>query len=132
MLTITGPGPLWASSEPKRHNTRWKPSAKPYAAFAHAVATRYKEEVDRYLIWNEPNQQGWLQPQWECNNKRRNCTAVSPHLYRALVRAAEPQVHAADPGSEVVMGGSRRSAASRSAPTRRSRRKRRSRQPPSR
>jgi hypothetical protein len=104
MLTITGPGPLWASTEPKRHNPRWKPSPKAYAAFARAVATRYKDQVDRYLLWNEPNQQGWLQPQWECNSKRRNCTPVAPHLYRALVRAAEPQVHQADPGSEVVMG----------------------------
>jgi hypothetical protein len=104
MLTITGPGPLWASSEPKRHNSRWKPSPKAYGAFARAVATRYKDQVDRYLIWNEPNQQGWLQPQWQCNSKRRNCKAVAPHVYRSLVRAAEPQVHAADPGSEVVMG----------------------------
>ena len=28
----------------------------------------------------------------------------SPHVYRSLVRAAEPAVHAADPGSEVVIG----------------------------
>jgi len=104
MLTITGPGPLWASSEPKRHNPRWKPAAKPYAAFAHAVAARYSDQVDRYLLWNEPNQPGWLQPQWECDQRRRNCRAVAPHIYRDLVRAAEPQVHAADPGSEVVMG----------------------------
>jgi hypothetical protein len=104
MLTITGPGPLWASSEPRRHNSRWKPSPKAYGAFARAVATRYKDQVDRYLLWNEPNQQGWLQPQWQCNSKRRNCRAVAPHVYRSLVRAAEPQVHAADPGSEVVMG----------------------------
>jgi hypothetical protein len=104
MLTITGPGPLWASSDPKRHNPRWKPSPTAYGAFARAVATRYKAQVDRYLLWNEPNQQGWLQPQWECNSKRRNCKAVAPHVYRSLVRAAEPQVHAADPGSEVVMG----------------------------
>ncbi len=63
-----------------------------------------RTQVDRYLLWNEPNQQGWLQPQWQCNSKRRNCTPVAPHVYRSLVRAAEPQVHAADPGSEVVMG----------------------------
>jgi hypothetical protein len=104
MLTITGPGPLWASTEPTRRNPRWKPSTKAYAAFARAVAKRYAAQVDRYLLWNEPNQQGWLQPQWECNSRRRNCKAVSPHLYRSLVRAAEPQVHAADPGSEVVIG----------------------------
>jgi hypothetical protein len=29
---------------------------------------------------------------------------VAPHEYRALVRAATPQIHAADPGSEVVAG----------------------------
>ena len=46
------------------------------------------DQVDRYLIWNEPNQQGWLQPQWECDSRRRNCKPVSPHVYRSLVRAA--------------------------------------------
>jgi hypothetical protein len=104
MLTITGPGPLWASTKPGKHNPRWIPSAKAYGEFSRAVATRYRERVDRYLIWNEPNQQGWLQPQWECDQRRRNCKAVSPHVYRSLVRAATPVIHAADPGSEVVIG----------------------------
>jgi len=104
MLTITGPGPLWASTDPGKHNPRWLPSAAAYADFSRAVATRYASQVDRYLIWNEPNQQGWLQPQWQCDNRRRNCTAVAPHVYRSLVRAATPAIHAADPGSEVVMG----------------------------
>src|SRR5690349_3157694 len=27
MLTITGPGPLWASTSPSKHNPRWIPSA---------------------------------------------------------------------------------------------------------
>jgi hypothetical protein len=104
MVTITGPGPLWASTSPAKHNPRWMPSAAAYADFARAVATRYRDQVDRYLIWNEPNQQGWLQPQWECDKRRRNCRPVSPHVYRSLVRAATPVIHAADPGSEVVMG----------------------------
>jgi len=104
MLTITGPGPLWASTEPRKRNPRWIPSASAYADFARAVATRYRSQVDRYLLWNEPNQQGWLQPQWQCDKRRRNCTAVAPHVYRSLVRAAAPVIHAVDPGSEVVMG----------------------------
>jgi hypothetical protein len=104
MVTITGPGPLWASSSPKKKNPRWMPKASAYAEFARAVATRYGAQVDRYLIWNEPNQQGWLQPQWECSGGRRTCKPVAPHVYRSLVRAAVPQVHAADPGSEVVIG----------------------------
>jgi hypothetical protein len=104
MLTITGPGPLWTSSEPRKRNRLWKPKPAAYAEFSRAVATRYRETVDRYLLWNEPNQKGWLQPQWDCDSRRRNCTPVSPHIYRDLVRAAEPVIHAADPGSEIVVG----------------------------
>lgn len=102
MLTITGPGPLWSSSEPAKHNPRWKPAPKEYANFAKAVATRYKAQVDRYLLWNEPNQKGWLQPQWEKVSGKFQ--PVSPHIYRSLVRAAQPVVKAADPGAEVVIG----------------------------
>jgi hypothetical protein len=102
MLTVTGPGPLWTSRAPKRGNPRWEPSPLEFGRFARAVATRYRDDVDRYLIWNEPNQTAWLQPQRAC--RRRVCTLVSPHLYRALVRAATPQIHAADPGSEVLLG----------------------------
>jgi hypothetical protein len=62
--------------------------------------------VDRYLIYNEPNQKGWLQPQWSCHTRHhhRTCSPVSPNTYRDLVRAAVPQVHRADPRSEAVIG----------------------------
>jgi hypothetical protein len=102
MLTITGPGPLWSSGDPRKREPRYKPNPSEYGAFARAVATRYKAQVDRYLLWNEPNQKGWLQPQWQ--KQGRTWVPVSPHTYRALVRAAEPAVHAADPGAEVVIG----------------------------
>ncbi|MBE2315126.1 cellulase family glycosylhydrolase [Solirubrobacter sp. CPCC 204708] len=102
MLTITGPGPLWSSSQPAKRNPRWKPDPKAFADFSKAVATRYKSQVDRYLLWNEPNQKGWLQPQWERVSGKFQ--AVSPHVYRGLVRAAQPVVKAADPGAEVVIG----------------------------
>jgi hypothetical protein len=101
-LTVTGPGPLWTSSEPRKRNPRWLPSPAAFGAFAHAVAARYGAVVDRYLVWNEPNQGGWLQPQSSC--VRKVCTPVAPHEYRALVRAAAPAIHAADPGSEVIAG----------------------------
>jgi hypothetical protein len=70
------------------------------------VAKRYGKSVDRYLIYNEPNHKGWLQPQFHCVKRHghRSCTAVSPHTYRALVRAAVPAVHKADRGSEAVIG----------------------------
>jgi hypothetical protein len=103
MLTITGPGPLWSTSSPRKRNPRLAPKSAEYAAFSRATAARYGGQVDRYLLWNEPNQPGWLQPQWECK-RRRDCSPVAPHIYRNLVRAATPAIHAADPGSEVVIG----------------------------
>jgi hypothetical protein len=103
MLSITGPGPLWTSLAPKRRNPRYKPSPALFAKFARAVATRYGDRVDRYLIWNEPNQAGWLEPQQTCA-ARRVCVPASPHIYRGLVRAARPAIERADPGAQVLLG----------------------------
>jgi hypothetical protein len=103
MLSVTGPGPLWTSLAPWRRNPRYKPSPRLYAQFARAVATRYRDRVDRYLIWNEPNIAGWLEPQQTCV-ARRVCFPASPHIYRGLVRAARPAIERADPGAQVLLG----------------------------
>lgn len=103
MLTVTGPGPLWTSRQPRLHNPRYKPDPRLFARFARAVATRYGDRVDRYLIWNEPNIAGWLEPQTTCP-RRRVCFPVSPHIYRGLVRAARPAIEQADPGAQVLLG----------------------------
>ncbi len=102
MLTVSGPGPVWTSRSPARRNPRYRPDPAEYADFVTAVATRYGADVDRYILWNEPNLPSWLQPQARC--VRRRCTPVAPHLYRGLVRAAYPAVKAADPGAEVLIG----------------------------
>lgn len=102
LLTITGPGPLWSSRRAERGEPRYDPDPGAYAAFARAVAERYGDRVDRYILWNEPNIGTWLRPQAACFGKV--CTSVAPHLYRALVRAAYPAVHAADPGAQVLIG----------------------------
>jgi Cellulase (glycosyl hydrolase family 5) len=103
VVSITGPGPLWASSEPARGNPRWKPSPREYAAFATAVATRYGAKVETYIVWNEPNQPLWLAPQFTCRGYGR-CTPASPAIYRALARAAYPAIKRADPGATVLVG----------------------------
>lgn len=102
MLNVTGSGPLWSSREPRRRNPRWRPDPRRFAAFARAVARRYGDRVDRYLLWNEPNQAGWLQPQAQC--RRGRCAPVAPHVYRELVLAAYPAIKRADPGAQVLMG----------------------------
>jgi hypothetical protein len=101
-LTITGPGPLWTSSSPSRRRPAYRPRPSAYASFAGAVASRYGADVDRYLLWNEPNISTWLYPQSRCSRGR--CTPVSPHIYRGLVRAAYPAVRDADPGAQIVIG----------------------------
>jgi hypothetical protein len=101
-LTITGPGPLWSSAAPRRGEPTYRPRPSAYAAFARAVAGRYGDRVDRYILWNEPNIPTWLRPQAKCSRGR--CTPVAPHLYRGLVRAAYPAVRAADPGAQVLIG----------------------------
>jgi hypothetical protein len=103
MLTVTGPGPLWTSRNPRLRNPLYKPNPRLFGQFARAVARRYGDRVDRYLIWNEPNVAGWLEPQQRCV-ARHVCFPVSPHLYRGLVRAARPAIERADPGAQVLLG----------------------------
>jgi len=104
ILAVTGSGPLWASRVPSLGNPRYLPDAGRFGQFAEAVARRYGRVADKYLIWNEPNQPLWLQPQQECPVAGRRCTPVAPHTYRALVRAAYPAIHRADPGAQVIAG----------------------------
>ena len=96
MLNITGPGPLWVSRRSERGEPRYDPDPRLYGEFARAVAERYGDRVDRYILWNEPNLGGWLMPQAELQSASA-ARRSSPHLYRSLVRNAYPEVHAADP-----------------------------------
>lgn len=103
MLVITGSGPLWATRFPLLGNPRSLPDPAAFGAFAGAVARRYGREVRRYVIWNEPNEPLWLQPQQECASLG-HCRPVAPHVYRDLVRAAYPAIHAADADAQVLAG----------------------------
>jgi Cellulase (glycosyl hydrolase family 5) len=116
MLEITGPFPLWASENPGRRNHLWRPRVKYYGDFAQAVSKRYADSVDRYGIWNEPNQGAWLQPQSTCS--RRGCRVVAPRIYRQLAQAAYPAIKSGDPTSEVLVGELAPSGAADPGPTR--------------
>ena len=103
MLTVTGPGPVWSSRGKPKRRAAYKPDPRAFAEFARAVATRYRDAVDRYLIWNEPNLT--IAPRKQCSSGRtRVCVQVAPHLYRGLVEAAGPAIELADPGAEIVIG----------------------------
>jgi hypothetical protein len=102
ILSVTGSGPLWSSTVPSLGNPRWRPNARRFAAFATAVARRYGDLATDYIIWNEPDQAGWLQPQFTCRGSV--CAPASPHIYRQLFNAAAPAIRKADPGAQVLAG----------------------------
>jgi hypothetical protein len=103
ILMIDGPPPLWASAAPAGGNPRYRPRATDFGPFATAVARRYGDRVDQYILWNEPNLPLWLQPQANCGASHQ-CTPVSGDLYRAMVREAYQPMHDADPGAKVLIG----------------------------
>lgn len=76
MLTLSGEIPFWASREADRcphyiggyanlaQSCMWKPDRNLFERFSQAVATRYKGQVEYYSLWNEPNLEHYLYPQF--------------------------------------------------------------------
>ncbi len=106
--------PRWAEG-PRRPGYRkapagsWKPDARAFGDFAHAVAERYSgsyraggetlPRVEYFEAWNEPNLSTYITPQFK---GRRN---VSAGIYVKLLNRFYDAVAAESPGSRVVTGG---------------------------
>ena len=80
LVTISGPGPRWATRSRKDRVTR--PSPTRFGRFVTAVGRRYGDQVDYWSVWNEPNHPQFLAPQY------RHGRPYSPRLYRQLYRKA--------------------------------------------
>lgn len=80
-----------------RSASRWlgnrNPSPGRFASFVKEVASRYRGQVDRYAMWNEPNLKFFLDPQ-------RRAQSIYRNLYRAGYNAAR----SADPAAKVLFG----------------------------
>ena len=70
---------------------------------AGAGATAPLPKVDLFTLWNEPNHQGFLRPQW--TRRGRGFVPRSPHLYRDLVQRAYPAIKGVRPDASVLIGG---------------------------
>jgi hypothetical protein len=57
-------------------------------------------KVDRFIIWNEPNHQGLLLPQWKPDGR----TPASPAVYRAMLRASYAAIKQARSSASVLIG----------------------------
>jgi hypothetical protein len=101
-FNVTGPGPLWASTKPPKKLARlaatYKPKVGAFKQYVTAVGKRYNgtyrdengsrgtlPRVSMWSLWNEPNQGGWLTPQWETRGGQK--VATSPILFRELYQA---------------------------------------------
>jgi hypothetical protein len=96
-LNFTSPVPRWASTESPRADLQetFNPNPEEFGKFVRAVGTRYSgsynglPRVDYWSIWNEPNQAGWLTPQWSPDPRNaRSQIDAAPSIYRNLVANA--------------------------------------------
>jgi hypothetical protein len=67
--------------------------------------------VDEFILWNEPNHQGLLLPQWESDGT----TPASPRVYRAMVRAAYAAVKGVRRSAKVLIGNTSSTGGGRGA-----------------
>jgi hypothetical protein len=77
-----------------------KAAARAAQAGAAAGPSEPLPKVDRFIIWNEPNHQSLLLPQWNTDGK----TPASPAVYRAMVRAGYEAVKEVRKSATVLIG----------------------------
>jgi hypothetical protein len=115
-MDVTGPGPKWVHGTPpksqRKYADTWEPNAKEFGKFVEAVGKRYtgtyhdensgRELLPRVSFWalyNEPNQPGWLTPQY------KGSTPWSPVLYRNLWAYGRQGLNNSNHGNDVVLIG---------------------------
>jgi hypothetical protein len=113
-FNVTPPGPLWAmrhDSPTARAADHWAPSVLEFYEFVYAAGLRYGgsyggiPHVGIWSIWNEPNQPGWLAPQWRSVGGKQ--VPNSPRLYRAYATVAYAALYFSrhvTPGDTILIG----------------------------
>lgn len=113
-LNFTSPVPRWAAAEAPRADIQGTFGVNPeeFGQFVRAVGKRYSgvyaglPRVDYWSIWNEPNQAGWLTPQWgpDPRNTKRWVDSA-PALYRKLVQHAWQGLADTGHGTDTILVG---------------------------
>lgn len=117
-FNVTAPAPNWATGTPDRPelDETFDPNAKEFGAFVHALGVRYSgaytaggallPRVRYWSIWNEPNQGGWLTPQWSRDPRGKNAwVESSPILYRNLLDNAWTALLQTGHGADTILIG---------------------------
>ena len=115
-FNVTGPGPAYAHTKPPKKYRKdakwWRPKPREFYKFVQAVGKRfsgtYRDENDGrgpiprvsfWSIWNEPNQGGWLRPQW------LNGKPASPAIYRELYSFGRRALVSTGHGRDTILVG---------------------------
>jgi hypothetical protein len=96
-LTPTGPVPRWATR--RRSGQVTQPRVGEFRAWMTALGRRYRDRVDVWSIWNEPNHPAFLGPQY------RNGRPASPRIYRSLYLTGRRALQATGNGSDLILFG---------------------------
>jgi hypothetical protein len=102
ILTLSGT-PRWANGG-KNPNVMPRRVAD-FTSFARAIASRYSGRFEGlpfvrfYSIWNEPNLEGFLTPQFDARGR-----SVAPANYAKLAAAAYSGIKAGSPQAQVAIG----------------------------
>lgn len=76
------------------------PPAPALRAAQAAAPDKPLPKVDEFILWNEPNHQALLLPQWESDG----ATPASPRIYRAMVRAGYAALKGVRGSAKVLIG----------------------------
>ena len=98
LLTVSGPVPRW--STPHGEDIYSDPSAAEFGKFMEAVGRHFGKRVKLFSIWNEPNEPGFLRPQYVRGK------LASAAIYRSLFLAGYHGLQASGnfSGMTVLMG----------------------------
>jgi hypothetical protein len=115
MLTVNT-APTWAEGPGRPASAApgsWKPNPTDVADFIQTVAARYSGNfdpdgagpqpvlpfADALQVWNEPNQDTWLAPQFQGK------AIIGPDYYRVMLNASFKAIKSVNPQMLVVTGG---------------------------
>ena len=113
-LNLTSPVPRWAAGEAPRADIQesFGPNPEEFGQFVRAVGTRYSgsygglPRVDYWSVWNEPNQAGWLTPQWGPDPRNaKKFVEAAPALYRKLLQNAWQGLADTGHGTDTILVG---------------------------
>jgi hypothetical protein len=116
VLITVNIAPTWAEGAARPASASdgsWRPNPADVADFMQALATRYSGSYDpdgagpqpplsavqALQVWNEPNHERWLAPQFDGNS------IIGPDYYREMLNTSYRAIKSVNPGMLVVTGG---------------------------